>query len=122
MTIIVAPPIVAQDDIVSILFTTNGTRIKVLDNDLTNPPTQTLVVNSITMDPAFGTVTLTDDKQAVIYFPPSGSHFVGEIEFEYEACIDDGLECDKANVNISVEASTMTQDDIVSALSPTIVT
>ena len=56
------------------------------------------------MEPSSGTCVLTKDKTAMIYSPPSNPLFIST-EFEYEACLDDGLEsaCDGAGMTIFVE-------------------
>ena len=75
-------PIVTRDDTTSVLSTTNGTRIDVLQNDFTNPPGQQLIMKEIIMDPSSGTFVLTEDKTVVIYSPPSDQLFIGLTEFE----------------------------------------
>ena len=90
-----------------------------LQNDFTNPYSQQRVVKKIGMEPSSGTCVLTEDKTAVIYSPPSDPLFIGQNEFEYEACLDDGLDsaCDRASVTISFVAPIVARDDTVSVLS-----
>ena len=97
----------------------NVTRIDVLQNNFTNPRGQQIIVEEIVMDPSSGTYVLTKDKTAMTYSPPSNPMFTGQTKFEYEACLDDGLEsaCDRASVTISVKAPIVARDNVVSVLS-----
>ena len=121
VTISVKAPIIVRDDIVSVLSMANVTRIGVLQKNFTNPPGQQLIVKEITMEPssASGTCILAKDKTTVIYSLPFNLLFIRQTKFEYETCMDDGLElaCDRTSVASSVEAPIITRNDIVSVLS-----
>ena len=103
VTVTIVPVVDAVDDAasVSILASINGEVVDVLANDATFPSGQAINVTAITRNPSEGTSAIAADKSAVVYTPPSD--FIGEVTFEYEACLEDGTTCDKANVTISVE-------------------
>ena len=73
------------------------------------------------MEPSSVTCVLAEDKTTMIYSLPSDPLFIGQTEFEYEACLDDGLDsaCDRASVTISFVAPIVARDDIFSVLSTT---
>ena len=58
----------------------------VLANDATFPSGQAINVTAITRNPSNGTSTIGADMSAVVYAPPSD--FIGEVTFEYEACLE----------------------------------
>ena len=104
VNISVEAPIVTRDDIVSVISTTNGTRIDFLQNDFKKPLGQQLTVKETMMEPSSGTCVLAKCKIALIYSVPSNLLFIGR-EFEYKVCLDDGLElaCDRVSVIICFE-------------------
>ena len=103
VTVTIVPVVDAVDDAisVSILASIGGEVVDVLANDVSFPAGQAINVTAITRNPSNGTSTIGADMSAVVYAPPSD--FIGEVTFEYEACLEDGTTCDKANVTISVE-------------------
>ncbi|KAL7542146.1 hypothetical protein ACHAWF_010538 [Thalassiosira exigua] len=112
VTISVLPAVAAVDDVATVSSGSENNTVKVLENDSTSPSGYNLVVEDITIDPVDGTGTcsLSADKKAVVYTPPT-SAFEGQATCEYEACTDDGQSCDKANVTITVVPSVVATDD-----------
>lgn len=80
-------------------FVNTPVSITIVDND--SDPDGNLVNASITFltNPTNGTVTLNSVTGSITYTPDT--NFIGEDQFDYEICDDDGL-CDAATVFITV--------------------
>ena len=105
VTISVEPEVVALNDAASVVASGPQVSISVLSNDDTIPTGGSLIIKGITDGPASGTSVVSGDRSTILYTPPpSDDGFIGE-DFEYEACLDDGVEltCDTATVTVSVD-------------------